>query len=539
MKIEVKKIELDGSILEDLKIKIYNYFNRKPYTNTEQLNELLGRMDEKKKIFVENLVDQSVGRMVNRQGDPNIAIDEQFCQIDENGKVSFKSDKEEIIKAQLIHELMHSASRKDGLSGIRKKEVVREEIDKSNSVKEIETFFEKGKGFGIIKQKGLDEGITQMMAENIVGYTISPNIDSYKDLKKYAKILESTFEEKIMFNSYFFKTGELKNVCTELSKDNKFWENFNQILDNDFEMVRKSRDKNSTEHDRQIAKWISDTMQSHIIKYFTASIIIPKLKQCTKVEQEEYLQKIFYCVKDDEWFKESIFEQIKKLNSKDEQDLENEKNDAFSTIKGYTGLTKGYIKCLKSEKFANALIDVREDKVCLSPDREVNKKYIISKDTPLEEKLLAIKIHQLRKQKIYDDKKNLYPSLSENGLLEETKAELDDVEKRIIINNFNSKRITFKKEQNLMYRKMLLAEIKILLGYNGFEVLNKLSECENADSIDLVIKKVSRGETIKSEDIFEMIKKYAQANPGELSKKVNEVANQFNRNLNKNNTRQN
>ena len=36
-----------------------------------------------------------------------------------------------------------------------------------------------------------------------------------------------------------------------------------------------------------------------------------------------------------------------------------------------------------------------------------------------------------------------------------------------------------------------------------------------------------------------MIKKYAQANPGELSKKVNEVANQFNRNLNKNNTRQN
>ena len=129
--------------------------------------------------------------------------------------------------------------------------------------------------------------------------------------------------------------------------------------------------------------------------------------------------------------------------------------------------------------------------------------------------------------------------MSEKGLLEETKAELDDVEKRIIINNFNSKRITFKKEQNLMYRKMLLAEIKILLGYNGFEVLNKLSECENADSIDLVIKKVSRGETIKSEDIFEMIKKYAQANPGELSKKVNEVANQFNRNLNKNNTRQN
>ena len=48
MEVEVKRKELDSSILEGLKINIYNYFNRKSYMNHSYPEILLQRMDEKK-----------------------------------------------------------------------------------------------------------------------------------------------------------------------------------------------------------------------------------------------------------------------------------------------------------------------------------------------------------------------------------------------------------------------------------------------------------------------------------------------------------
>ena len=490
MEVEVRRKELDSSILEGLKINIYNYFNRKSYMNHSYPEILLQRMDEKKKLIVENLVEQNIGRMVNRVGTTDIAIDEQFCEKDANGKIRFKQNLEKIIKSQIIHELMHSASRTD-IAGIREKCDVNENIDEISSLLELNRYFKSkhsNKKYSFKRKTGLDEGITQMMAEKVVGYTISPEIDSYKDLKKYAKILENTFGEEIMFNSYFFKTGELEEACQTLTQNHNFWDVFNNILDNEFQIICDSRNPNLNEHSRQTYKWFSDTMQKDIMRYFTANIIIPKLKNSSREEQKQYLEDILNSVKDDEKFKFEIFKQIQELYKKDKKGLEEEKNIALSNIRAYSDVMLGYTKCILDDEECSRLLVSDFDHLSIRPNKNSKTSYKIPNNSLLEEELLARKKEVNEKNLMYNHLKFDYPELSDFEIWNVINKKYNDLLEQKIERILAGREINFG-DDDIMEKKSKLATIKIALLNKGYIVSNKLSECENTDNLKLDISR--------------------------------------------------
>lgn len=447
-------------------------------------------MDEKNRLFLENLVEQNIGRMLNRSGTNDISIDEQFCEKDANGKMRFKQNLEKIIKSQIIHELMHSASRTD-MSGIREKCDVNENIDEISSLIELNSYFKSkhsNKKYSFRRRTGLDEGITQMMAEKVVGYTISPEIDSYKDLKKYAKILENTFGEEIMFNSYFFKTGELEESCQTLTQDKNFWNVFNNILDNEFQIIYDSRNPNLNEHSRQTYKWFSDTMQKDIMRYFTANIIIPKLKKSSREEQKQYLEDILNSVKDDEKFKLEIFQQIQELYKKDEKGLEEEKNNSLSNIKVYRDVMLGYTKSIIDDEECSRLVINQNDYLSICPYKNSETSYKIPKDSMLEEELRARKKEVNEKNLMYNRLKFDYPELSNLELWNVINKKYNDLLEQKIERILAGREINFG-DDDIMGKKSKLAIIKIALLNKGYIVSNKLSECENADNLKLNISR--------------------------------------------------
>ena len=85
-------------------------------------------------------------------------------------------------KHTLIHELLHAASTNEDKCGIPK-------CDNSSTV-------------------GLNEGITQMLTDDICGYVENKFLESYNDLKIAAKIIRTTFGNKVIGNfhyDYLFK----------------------------------------------------------------------------------------------------------------------------------------------------------------------------------------------------------------------------------------------------------------------------------------------------------------------------------------------
>lgn len=138
-----------------LKEELLEPFKRKIITKLNLTSEIVENMNKNSVAFyMEDCCKQNGAYMYSY--DDYIAIDQRFFDFDSQGNVlGFKQSELEVIECKLTHELLHAASRKDGYSGIYEQ-------------KEL-------------KRVGLNEGITQMFAEDVLGYTFSEYSDAYKD----------------------------------------------------------------------------------------------------------------------------------------------------------------------------------------------------------------------------------------------------------------------------------------------------------------------------------------------------------------------
>ncbi len=496
---KIRRAKLDASILEELKFRIYNYFNLKDYTNKEQVNEMLWRMDEKKSLEVENLVEQAIGRMVNRSRSPVISIDEYFCEFEEAKPVGFKSIMDKLIKSQLVHELMHSASR-SSRSGIRKLYKVRSEsIDTSEDLGEIINYYKKYDNFD--RFVGLDEGITQMMTEKVNGFIVSPQTDSYNDLKKYAKILDVTFGEETMFSSYFFKTGTLEKACNQMARNDQFWQEFNKMLDNIFNAECESRDLTINEYDRQVYRHFTKEIQPSTIAYFTANIIIPKLKQLSESSKRTYLDNIFNSIRDDNEFSLTLAKSIIKMYKMNSSELDKAKEDALRETKISTSLINSFSRSIFSKELDEELLSIYDKYIAVMTDKTFKKRYSMPKDCFLEEAFFSYKYIIDKYKEIYIWNKKLYPSLTEEDIkemaIDESKVYngLDAGLQKGVIYRFNS-------NDSIIDRKAALARLKFEARNRGYLILNALSECENSNSFVLDFIEISRdGKKINFDDM--------------------------------------
>lgn len=256
--------KMDDKVLNNLKDKVQNYLIRKGITTADFIRQ---NMDEVENLYVENSLEQGKSKMASRGArngrSSEIMIDKSFAKLDENDNpIGIDENVKKLIRTQLTHELLHSGARYDGYTGINIAD----------------------------KNRGLNEGMTQMITEKIWGYTVSPNADNaYKDYKKIAKILDATFGENVSLDTYFNHTNGLEVECNKLSQNNKFYSNLNRYMTSTYYMNKKVSKDNKDSYFPTLMKPIKEKMINLLYEKVCAEIIVPKLKTLTKDEQRRIL----------------------------------------------------------------------------------------------------------------------------------------------------------------------------------------------------------------------------------------------------------
>lgn len=486
---EERVSKLNKDILDSLKAKIIRYFSNQSYTTSKQMEIILERMNRIATLYVENLIEQGVGKMACRLD--NIVVDEMFVQFKNDMPVGLEERSRKLIESQLGHELFHAASRTESKeestgkivqnAGIRRT-IIAENVDinKIDKQEYLEAIFNylcnNKKNFRL--NVGLDEGITQMMAEKVWGYVVSPLSDGYRDNKKFAKILDCTFGERVLYNSYFFKTKELDAECNELAGDNFFYSTFNRILDNYDVAEILSKKPKFNEHDKRIYIDFRNQMQPELIKYFTANIIIPKIKQLSANERKEYLKKVFSCVKDDNEFYTQLSNCIKQMYKMQPDELVKVKQDSLTSLNKTMNIMNAFTKCIKSGELCDNLLLVYGNNIALKSNITAQTMALIPEDSLIEEELLATKFKQ-------DSRRDTELVLQKHG-------------------------IGFSEGMSLIQKKSQFARVKVEARKKGYLILNSLSECENTNGLPIQIIRVPNdGKPIEYDDMKTISDRYS------------------------------
>ena len=295
------KIELDKKILEPLKSQIKDSWF--VLFGTEMSKLLIERMNNASKIYVEDLLEKYNSIMISKWD--SISIDKIFINFDINNRpISLKKEYSKLIKIQLIHELLHNISRNQNQTGI---------ITSTNN------------------GRALNEGITQMYAEDIYGFVISKYTDAYKDYKKIAKILRLTLGNDCIYKSYFLHEDLLEKTCAKISGDDKFYYKFNSLLTAHLEISKRKVEIHKDK--KKLLIDILDTKIELCYKKIILNIVLPHLKKLNIYEKKNYIKELINIFEDD--FQRKI--EFKKLLAyyynftKEQIKIENETLDKIDT----------------------------------------------------------------------------------------------------------------------------------------------------------------------------------------------------------------
>lgn len=271
--------ELDIHIIDSIKEYIIQRLNLKTHP------EIINNLNSIKRLYVENLCETANARMQCRPSKQEIVIDKQFCLFDKNMKVTgLDPDAKQLIYTQIGHELLHIASH-----------------DEKNAYSGINCY---SNDFN----RGLNEGITQMITEDIFGYTLSPFTDSrtYQEFKKVAKIIKNTIGYNSILNSYFFHNNQIEEECNKLANDKYFFQKLNKELTGLY-YLKKTASKNATE---QVLIVLKERMKNIYYK-LVVNIVIPKLKTLKEDEKKQFISNIIKDVSDNKIVEKEIISILK------------------------------------------------------------------------------------------------------------------------------------------------------------------------------------------------------------------------------------
>ena len=449
---------MNEEFLEGLKDKIVNYLRVREYPECEFIIENLKKVEG---LYVENLKESERGLMVSRPDSietimengnertiikpAEIAIDKQFVFFDENDNpLAIDENNSKLIISQLIHELLHAASRYDGQSGIRSK---------------------RGRA-------ALNEGMTQMFAEKIVGKVVDPNTDvRYKDFKKVAKILDATFGEKVSIEAYFGHSDILEKKCNELSQDNTFFGDICFCLNVENIMYSDYYNEYGDNYYYKIMKRQIRSMTDSVYEKLCAQIIIPKLRTLTGKEKEDYISNILESVKDEPDALRKISKIIinySKMSDKDLQQQVRKTNDSLrKMIQENQFIIDGVYEAPNCSKSVNISDEGKQIEFKGVPPLTIE-------DEMLKEKVLAQIFFQEG-----DVSKEEY-----EGRIKEF-LETGNTEFRFSTN-----------ADNVLARKKEFAAMKVTASKMHYRVNNSLADCEAGDSIQLLVQPEDVTETI-------------------------------------------
>lgn len=420
---ELFRREIDKSILDELKDKIYIYLQGKNL----DANFFKSNMDAVTGLYVENSKERGGSIMQSRSATATrpaeIMLDKQFIEFDSNNNpIQIDRNMQKLIKSQLGHELIHSAARYDGFTGI----------------------------LSVSNNRGLNEGITQMLTEKIFGYTVSSNTDSYKDYKAIAQILDITFGEDVILNSYFNHTNTLEQKCNLLSNDSNFYKDLNKVINVMYTIKSNKLEKDSYYANMSIP--IYDELRKSLLQKICTDIVIPTLRTLSKEQQTDYINKILESVKDNQEFSNQLSITIKNISSK------------ATTKKQLSDVQKRkeFIDKVYSGVDCNSIVTINQNgKIFTKDNEEITDKY-------LQEKILS---------QLYFQENN-YSKERRDNFANNVHKICENLEQDNIFEFGNN-------EKDALARKKLFSAIKVSARNKGYIILNTLEECDSEEAISL------------------------------------------------------
>ena len=253
--------------------------------------EIINRLNSLKAVYVTDKLEDYVGMHYN-PADHSISINTNFIDFKNGINIT------PAIEHMLIHELMHAASDKLKYNGVR---------------------FGKN-----APNTAINEGITQMITDDIVGYVENKYLRSYNELKIVAKILRTTFGNETIINSYISDSDELRIKIEELSKDNDY---YNKLLSS-LVILNKlyvNRSKSKYEAKRTFDTILNRKFDS-ILREMVIKIVIPKLLQLNKKGKQNYLKSLILDISADNRVKREVISIISDYMDKTDIELINELN---------------------------------------------------------------------------------------------------------------------------------------------------------------------------------------------------------------------
>ena len=449
----VYREEIDKSVLNGLKNKILRYLESRGFKN---LDLVKSNLDNVVGLYVENLKEQGGPLMVSRAKPPEIAIDIRFVELNKDKKpIRFETRMKKLIGTQLTHELLHSGARyNNGPTGI---------LDDTR------------------RNTGLNEGLTQMFTEKIWGYTLSPNSDRrYKDFKKIAKILDTTFGEQVSIDAYFYHSNVLENSCNGLSQNSNFYNELNYFLTSIFAINKVIPKESRESYYDTITQPLDKKMTDLVYDKVCAEIIIPKLRTLSKDEQKSYLKNLLDSVKDDTKVLTRISETIIRYSNMTEKELQEQVKSINKELR-QTEMKKQFVRDTYKSDNCSELVEISDDGKTI---RAKGKNPFTIEDENLKEKILA---------QIY---------LKNNR---ESKSSFEERVSRF----FEKDKPTFKASKaSILDRKKAFSAMKVTAREQGYFVCNSLEECERGEDIPIQVIKVQEGEKIEFQDLKAAYQRY-------------------------------
>lgn len=262
-------IKLDLKYLLPHKKLILCYLQKKQYIS---IDPIIQNLDNLKEFCIQNLVETHGSRFCQKtyMGYTTIIMDKEYVSIDKE-RVQIKADEIEFVKCSLIHELLHIASRGNKKSGLL--------VNYTNS-------------------GGLNEGITQLLAETISDYSVEENRNTYMISESCAKLLMLLCGEEKVLKSYFHHTDDLEKETIRLSNDSNFFYYFNNELSTIINLYKYyfhytntiSKDLESiTPAREELAERLYNKKVKLFIKAITLYLFIPKLKELATSEKNQLI----------------------------------------------------------------------------------------------------------------------------------------------------------------------------------------------------------------------------------------------------------
>lgn len=396
-----------------------------------------------------------------------VKINSKNCSVDSYGRLVINESDKAAFSSVFIHELVHAASTKPSGVGVRK--------------------------YKDIDRVGMNEGLTQMITDDITGNVATNHFDGYFPLKTVCKILRCTLGPQVITDSFFYDSNIFAKSVDRLGFDNNYYDSLCKRMNSVENLKDIGRDVVNSQT-RRIGRELYLKYVDLLYKDVALNVILPKLKEIKGKEKKDYLEKIIKVISEDARAKANIVYMITKYDAYSPKEIADELDrlQKESEDKINVGI---FISLVNTEKDYLNKIMLRQDGSVVVLG---NPNFTVESETA--------------KDKIYAD---MFDAKYGSKM---TPRYIDKIYKEII----NGKPINVRNKSRVE-RYIIFNGLRRAMAKKNIVLLNDRRELENSETISKVTYISANEPYISFEDAKKICSKFGIFTSGELNDNRKEV----------------